>query len=312
MPTHRLEPVRDNLIGCFSRDHQPILTIDPGDTVVYRTLDAGWGVERLTTFDPPRRKFEPLNPETDSGHCLIGPVALRGAQPGMTLAVEIGTIIPGSYGFTLAGGWDHPVNRHYNIAEGTDERIHTWTLDAATMTGRNQHGHTIALRPFMGVMGVAPVEEGVHSTPPPRRWGGNIDCKALVSGSTVYLPIGVEGALFYVGDGHGVQGDGEVSVTAIECPMERVSLTFHLRQDMPLNTPRAQTPEGWVTFGFDENLETAMYQALDEMLVLMQTLYRIDQRDALALASLAVDLRITQIVNGSRGVHAVLPYGAIR
>jgi acetamidase/formamidase len=311
MTTYVLEPLRETLIGCFSPEHAPILTIDPGDTVRYRTLDAGWGLEPNDS-EHPRRKFEPRNPGTDSGHCLVGPVAIRGAQPGMTLAIEIGAIIPGHYGNTFVGGWDHPVNQRFKIAEGTGERLHVWTLDTNTMIGRNQHGHSVALRPFMGVMGVAPPEAGLHPTPPPRRWGGNLDCKALTSGSTLYLPIGVEGALFYVGDGHAAQGDGEVCVTAIECPMERVELTFPLHDDMPLNAPRARTPEGWVTFGVHEDLEEAMYLALEEMVALMQTLYGIDQHDALGLASVTVDLRITQIVNGVRGVHAVLPYGAVR
>lgn len=311
MPILTLEPIRANLIGCFSRDHQPIATIDPGDTVRYRTLDSGWGLEPLVTFDPPRRKLEPRNEATDSGHCLIGPIAIRGARPGMSLAVEIGAIIPGTYGYCGAGGWDHPVNRHFNIVEGGD-CMHAWTLDPAAMTGRNQYGHTVTLKPFMGVMGVAPPEPGIHQTPPPRRWGGNLDCKALTAGSTLYLPVGVEGALFYVGDGHAAQGDGEVSVTAIECPMERVELTFHVREDVPLERPRACTPQGWITFGLHEDLNEATYQALEDMLALMQSLYRIDLRNALALASLTVDLHITQIVNGVLGVHAILPHGAVR
>ncbi len=310
MTTHSLEPVRETTIGCFSPEHSPILTIDPGDTVRYRTLDAGWGIEPLLAADTPRKKIEPRDPETDSGHCLVGPVAIRGAQPGMTLAVEIGAIIPGTHGFCLVGGWEHPVNERFKITQG--EHLHAWTLDRSTMIGRNQHGHSVALKPFMGVMGVAPPEAGIHPTPPPRRWGGNLDCKALTSGSTLYLPVGVEGALFYVGDGHAAQGDGEVCITAIECPMDRVELTFHLRDDMPLNAPRARTPEGWVTFGLHEDLEEAMYLALEEMVALMQTLYGVSQRDALGLASVTVDLRITQIVNGVRGVHAVLPYGAVR
>ncbi len=312
MTIFTLEPTRETLTGCFSRGHSPILTINPGDTVRYRTLDAGWGLEPLVAFEPPRKKFEPKNPDDVNGHCLVGPIAIRGALAGMTLAVEIGTIIPGSYGFTLAGGWDHPINHHFKLVDGVGDRIHTWTLDPVAMTGRNQHGHTVALKPFMGVMGVAPPELGQHPTPPPRKWGGNLDCKMLTSGATLFLPIGVEGALFYTGDGHAVQGDGEVSVTAIECPMERVDLTFHLREDMPLERPRANTAEGWVTFGLHEDLNQATWQALDDMLGLMQALLKVDLRDALALASLVVDLRITQIANGVNGVHAVLPHGAVR
>jgi acetamidase/formamidase len=309
---YNLEPTQETLVGRFSRDHAPILTIESGETIAYRTLDSNWGLEPLTTFDSPRKHFEPRDPLDAAGHAMIGPVAIRGAQPGMTLGVEIGAIIPGRYGFCLAGGWDHPLNRHFNLVEGVGEHIHTWTLDPIAMTGRNQHGHSVTLRPFMGIMGVAPAEAGQHDTPPPRKWGGNLDCKVLTSGSTLYLPIGVEGALFYVGDGHARQGDGEVSVTGIECPMERVELTFHVHDNLPLERPRAHTPEGWVTFGLDADLNVATMQALQDMLTLMQNLYTIGLRDALALASLVVDLRVTQIVNGVRGIHAVLPHDAIQ
>jgi acetamidase/formamidase len=173
-----------------------------------------------------------------------------------------------------------------------------------------EKGRRIRLRPFMGVMGVAPAEAGVLSTTPPRIWGGNMDCKELVAGSTLYLPIGVDGALFSVGDGHGAQGDGEVCGTAIECPMERVDLRFRLI-DSPLKAPRAKTAEAWITFGFDADLNRASMMALNGMLDLIQEQYKVERQEALALASLVVDLRVTQIVNQVQGVHAVLGFDAI-
>lgn len=140
-----------------------------------------------------------------------------------------------------------------------------------------------------------------------------MDCKELVAGSTLYLPIAVPGALFSTGDGHGAQGDGEVSGVAIECPIERVSLTFYLRDAMPIQTPRANTPAGWVTLGFNTDLHEATMIALDAMLNLMGEQYSISRPQALALASTVVDMHITQIVNGKMcGVHAVLPHGAIK
>ena len=111
-----------------------------------------------------------------------------------------------------------------------DGVVHAYELDAATMTGRSHLGHNVALQPFLGVMGMPPDEPGEHSTIPPRACGGNLDCRELVSGSTLYLPIAVDGALFSCGDGHAAQGDGEVSGTAIECPMERAELTFGLAE----------------------------------------------------------------------------------
>ena len=157
-----------------------------------------------------------------------------------------------------------------------------------------------------------PAEPGVHSTIPPRRWGGNIDCKELVAGATLYLPIPVDGALFSAGDGHARQGDGEVSGTAIECPLTRAELTLVLRDDLQLDLPRAETPTEWITFGFDEDLDLAAEAATEGMLDLIVRELDVDRRQALALASVAVDLRVTQVVNSVKGVHAVLVRDAIR
>lgn len=180
------------------------------------------------------------------------------------------------------------------------------------MVGRNQYGQTIPLRPFMGILGMPPDEPGIHSTIPPRACGGNIDCKELVSGSTLYLPIAVPGALFSTGDGHAAQGNGEVSGTAIECPIEKAELTFFLHESIRLTTPRAHTPAGWLTLGFHEQLHEATIIALNAMLDLMCEQYKISRPQALALASVVVNLHITQIVNGGvMGVHALLPDGAI-
>lgn len=310
MATYTIEPERRTLHGHFSRDLPPILTIDPGDTVVFRTIDAGWGLEIPHDDGTARAKFEPRT-EDDSGHALCGPVFIRGAQPGMTLAVHIDALRVGSYGWTGAGGWHTPLNDRLGVSELPEFSLH-WTLDADAMTGRDQFGHTIALSPFMGVMGMPPAEPGKHGTPPPRVTGGNIDCKELVAGSTLYLPIAVEGGLFSTGDGHARQGDGEVSVMAVECPMERCQLTFDLLPDLHLTTPRAHTPAGWLTFGFHEDLDEAIGIALNAMLDLMNELHGYDRQMALALASLVVDVRITQLVNGVRGIHALLPHNAVQ
>jgi len=179
------------------------------------------------------------------------------------------------------------------------------------MTGRNQHGHTVALRPFMGILGMPPAEPGRHSTVPPRTHGGNLDCRDLVAGSTLLLPVPVDGALFSVGDGHAAQGDGEVGGTAIECPMDRVRLTFDLRDDVPVTGPVARVAEGWLTIGLGDTLDEAAAAALDSMYALMKHLHGVDRPDAVALASVVVDLRVTQIVNQVVGIHAVLRDGAI-
>jgi len=309
MSTWNLEPTRATMHGHFSRDLPPILTIESGDTVTYRTMDAGWHTEPLVPGDAPStKKLEPRDPVLDAGHSLVGPIFINGAKPGMTLEIQIDEVVVGSWGWT-ASGFPHPVNEWLGIVG--QYTCHAWELDPDALCGRNQHGHEVSLRPFMGVMGMPPDEPGVLPTAPPRTTGGNLDCKELVAGTSLFLPIAVEGGLFSVGDGHAVQGDGEVCVTAIECPMDRVTLTFRVHEDIKLKTPRIKTPDSWMTLGVDKDLQLATYKALEDMLDLMGELYALDRPNAIILASLVVDMRITQIANGVQGVHAVLPLDAI-
>lgn len=309
MALHILEPERRTLHGHFSPELEPILLIDSGDTVRYRTLDAGWRIGYDAENDQPIM-FEPRDPELDRGHSLVGPIAIRGAEPGMTLAVRVDDMRVGEYGLTFVGGWPHEVNERFGLIE--PRHLIRWDLDADLLIGRNQFGQSVALKPFLGVMGMPPAEPGIHPTAPPRATGGNIDCKELGSGATLYLPIAAPGGLFSCGDGHGAQGDGEVCVTAIECPMTRVDLTFDLLPDLQIAMPRAKTAEGWLTFGFHEDLNEATFTALKAMVALMEAQYGMTTQQALGMASVVVDLRITQIANGVKGVHAVLPHGAIR
>jgi acetamidase/formamidase len=310
MATYTIEPTRENLHGTFSRELPPVLTVDSGDTVVLRTLDAGWGIEPHDERNQ-RRRFEPRDPVLDRGHALCGPIAVRGAEPGMTLEVRIEQLRTAGWGWNSAGGWESPVNTRLGVAHG-EEFFLRWTLDDDTQVARSHLGHEVRMNPHFGVLGMPPDEPGRHPTSPPRVSGGNIDCRELQAGSTLYLPIPVAGALFSAGDGHAAMADGEVSTIAIECPMERAALTLTLRDDLRLATPRANTPAGWLTMGFDEDLDEAMFVALDAMLDLMRELHEFGRREALALASLVVNLRITQVVNGVRGVHALLPHDAIR
>ena len=311
MANHRIESVQETLHGYFSRDRASILTIDPGDTVVYRTLDAGWNL-----FDQPvpvkeRKRFEPRDKEKNPGHALCGPIAIRGAEPGMVLEIIIKEIQPGKWGWSSAGGYDSPWNRTLNLVEGEEFVLH-WAISPEEGTAINQLGWTVPLRPIMGILGMPPDESGHHSTFVPRSCGGNIDCRELVAGSRLFLPVSVPGALFSVGDGHAVQGDGEVTGPALECPMERVELEFQLHKDLRLSWPRAHAPVGWITFGFDPDLNKAWVIALEGMLDLIQEQYGLERKAALAMAGLVVNLRITQVVNFSFGVHAILSDGAMR
>jgi acetamidase/formamidase len=250
-----------------------------------------------------------FNPQR--GHCLAGPIAVRGAEPGMMLAVRLVDLRPDSWGWTVAGARDTPLNRRLGILDMPPSWL-LWELDAEKATGTNDRGQQVELAPFLGVIGVAPAEPGEHSTIPPRpSCGGNIDCRDLVAGSTLYLPINVPGALLSLGDGHAAQGDGEVSGTAIECPMT-TEVVLDLVTETPIRTVHAVTPTGRYTFGFSTDLNEAMADALDAMLGWMQSLFGIDKAAALALASPTVDLRVTQVANDVWGVHAVLPDGVVQ
>jgi acetamidase/formamidase len=284
---HELPHERRTLHGHFSRALPAVATVDPGDSIVFSCPNAGWRVSAGETF-------EPRDEELDLGHALIGPVDVRGARAGATLVVHVDEVRPGRFGETFA----------------RDTRIE-WTIDADAATATDDRGATVRLAPFLGVIGMPPDEQGIHSTGPPRRWGGNIDCRELVAGTSLYLPISVDGAHVSAGDGHAAQGDGELSGTAIECYVERAQLTFDL-SDLELRTPVARTHDAWLAFGFDEDLDLAAEQAIGTMLDLMERELGIDRGYAIALGSVAVDLRVTQIVNGVKGVHAVLGDDAIR
>ena len=302
---HVLEPGPGTVVDAFSRDATPVLTVDAGDTVAVRTLDAHGNLERLTGPGVQGRVLI----AGSRGHTLCGPVAVRGARPGTALSVTVRSLRPDSWGWTVAGR-DTPLNRRLGVADDGGHRT-LWELDADTMVGTSDLGFAVDLRPFLGVVGLAPAEPGDHSTIPPRREGGNIDCKELVAGSTLYLPVAVDGALLSVGDGHAAQGDGEVSGTAIECGMT-AELVLDVEPAPKLPTAYATTPAGRVTFGFDVSLDEAAAAALDAMLTWLQGDLALARAAVLSLASVAVDLRVTQMANQVWGVHAVLPHGALR
>jgi acetamidase/formamidase len=275
--------------------------------VVVKSLDAHGFLERQQKPGEDRPKM--LEPRR--GHCLTGPIEVRGAEPGTVLAVHLRSLRPGDWGWTVAAAKDDWLTRRLGLADGPPSWL-LWDLDVEAGTGTNDRGQTVSLAPFLGVLGLPPAESGEHSTIPPRTLGGgNIDCRELVAGSTLYLPVTVPGAHLLLGDGHAAQGDGEVSGTAIECPMT-TEVVLDVQTETVVPGIHAETPSGRITFGFHENLNEAMGDALDAMVIWMQSLYDLDKATALALASPVVDLRVTQVANKTWGVHAVLPEGAIR
>jgi len=267
--------------GWFSREYEPVATVAVGEPLVFQSRNARW---KWDVGDDTERP-------DGAGHALEGPFEVRDVRAGQTLVVHIDAVVPRAWGETWADG----------------ERFE-WRLEGdAWHLGE----HRVPAAPFLGVIGMPPPEPGEHSTIPPRRFGGNIDCKELVAGSQLWLPVPVDGALVMAGDGHGAQGDGEVSGTAIECPLERVELRFEVR-DLELRSPIARVDDAWLAFGFDEDLDLAAEQAMATMLDLIERALGVSRKEALALASVGVDLRVTQIVNITKGVHAVLRDGAFR
>jgi acetamidase/formamidase len=298
--------------GVFAAGIPPVLEIESGDRVTLHTVtgapdvtpkpDAGFHI-------PPELPgiHAALTRPMGGGHLLTGPVAVKGARPGSVLEVRILDI-------QLRQDWGYNVIRP--LAGALQEDFHeTRLLHLRLDRERNvcnlPWGVDLPLAPFFGVMGVAPPPAWGNCTSiVPRAFGGNLDNKELVAGTTLYLPVFVEGARFSAGDGHGAQGDGEVCVTAIETALTG---TFELvvRDDMSLDLPRAETPTAYITMAFDPDIDVAAKTALRQMIRLIQERANLSREDAYTLCSLAADLRITQMVNQHNGVHVVLSKAAL-
>jgi acetamidase/formamidase len=303
--SHRLDAGAETVHwGYFDAKLPPLITVESGDTVTMSTVSGGREVMPSPPFKIPealaavQARVRPVLP----GHMCTGPVAIKGAKARQVLEVRIKAIeLNYDWGYNFSGPLtgalpdDFPERHLMHIA-----------LDGKKMTGRLPWGLELPLKPFFGVMAVAPPAAwGKVSTLPPRKNGGNLDNKELVAGSTLYLPILVDGALFSVGDGHGAQGDGEVCVTAIETGLIG---TFELivRDDLELEWPRAETPTHVMTMAFDPDLDDCVMIALRQMIDLVAKKAGITRQEAYALCSLAADVRVTQVVNGSKGIHVML------
>ncbi|MCY1694222.1 acetamidase/formamidase family protein [Curtobacterium sp. SL109] len=307
MTHHRLEASPTTAVDVFTAERSPVLTTTAGDTVTVHTLSAAGYTERqqepgvdVPTLIDPRR-----------GHCLVGPIAVEGARLGQVLAVHFDDLVPDDWGYTGSGGVDTELNRALGLADPSTRGPLLWDVDVAAGTARNQLGLGVRTAPFLGVVGLPPEPTGEHSTIPPRPvGGGNIDCRELVAGATLYLPVTVPEALLFVGDGHAAQGDGEVSGTAVECGMT-TTMTLSLLDTAPVEGIHADTPAGRITFGFDADLNAATATALDRMVDWIAGTHDITRAEALAMASVAVSMRVTQVANRTWGVHALLPHDAI-
>ena len=302
---HRLDAGPETVHwGYFDAALAPVLTIESGDSVTISTVSGGPEVmPRPPLVVPPAlAAIQAAHKPKLPGHICTGPVAIRNAKPGQVLEVRIKAIeLHYDWGYNFSGPLRGALPDDF-----PELHLMHIPLDRERMTARLPWGLELPLAPFFGVMAVAPPAAwGSVSTLPPRRNGGNLDNKELVAGTTLYLPIHVEDALFSVGDGHGAQGDGEVCITAIETGLVG-TFELILRDDMRLTWPQAETPTHVVTMAFDPDLDDCVTIALREMLDLIVARTGLDRQEAYALCSLAADLRVTQVVNGSKGIHVML------
>ena len=305
MTTHHLNAsVATCHWGAFDAALPPVLRIAAGDRLVVDTVSGGPEVLPPAGFHVPPELLDihARSVRLMPGHILTGPVYVEGAEPGDTLEVRIVDV-------TLRQDWGYNVIRPLAgtlPAEFDAARMLNIPLDAERMVARMPWGLDLPLRPFFGILGVAPPAHwGRITSIVPRAHGGNLDNTELRPGASLFLPVHVPGALFSCGDGHGTQGDGEVCTTAIETALQG---TFDLivHKGTGLAYPRAETPTHWITMGMDPDLDQCLAIALRDMIVLLGEKGGLSREDAYTLCSLAVDFRVTQTVNTHRGVHAMV------
>jgi acetamidase/formamidase len=320
----RLTP-ENSAIGNFPAQKAPILTVKSGAIVKVDTGGgAGW---RSTKADPNewlKQNGVPTTLETnaalretvlvlekttryagiENGHLLIGPIAIEGAMPGDSIELRILSVVPRiPYGTTGRGP-----GRGLRQLDADKPPNKVTVFDLTRNVGLFEPGVEVPLGPFMGVMGLLPpASDGPNRrSGPPGAFAGNLDCKELTGGTTLYMPVFHKGGLFFTGDAHAAQGDGEISGSAIETANTAV-FQFILHKNKTLKSPRAETPTHYLTFGLHSDLDDAMQLAVDDMVDFMHDLKGWDMFRTIPLASMAVDFRITQIVDGTKGIHAMIP-----
>jgi acetamidase/formamidase len=309
--TYTLKPTPKTIAwGYYDASTPPVLRVKSGDTVEIQTLITS-SPKRLEDAGVPADQVEQslrditkeVTNKGPGGHILTGPVYIENAVPGDVLEIRIVSVrlaIPYAYnGFAPGRGFlpeDYPYPKMKIIP-----------LDEKRMVASFAPGIEIPLHPFFGSMGVAPPETtGKFSSNPPWIHAGNLDDKALVAGTTLYIPVHAPGALFEVGDGHAGQGNGEVDITALETSLIG-TFQFVVRKDMHLRWPRAETPTHFITMGLHEDLNEATKLAVREMIDYLMTEKHLSRDDAYMLSSVAADLSITELVDGNKGVHMAIP-----
>lgn len=299
--------------GHYWAGDKPVLTVQPGQTVTVDTVltNSPSGLARAGVKDDQiesdlKEIYAHVARERrgPGGHILTGPIAIAGAEPGDTLVVHIVKIsgrIPYAYNsFGPRSGW---LPQYFPGQHQT--RI--IPLDWKTMTAHFAPGIDLPMRPFFGSMGVAPpAADGKHSSVPPDMIGGNMDNKDLVAGTTLYLPVFVPGALFYAGDGHAGQGDGEIDITALETSLSG-TFRFEVLKHTGQTWPRAETPTAYISMGFNKDLAAATTQACEQMIDFLAATRHLSKADAYMLVSVAGNVHDTELVDQNVGVHVLVP-----
>jgi acetamidase/formamidase len=308
---HRLTATPKTVVwGYYDASTPPVLRIQSGDTVEIRTsmiaspaMLEGAGFPGDQIEQSLRDIYKEVKDHGPGPHILTGPVYIESAEPGDVLEVQIQSIklaLPYALNLFLPGSGVLPEDFPY-------ARIKVIPLDEHKMVARFTEGIQIPLRPFFGSMGVAPPAElGRISSAPPWVHAGNLDNKEMVAGTTLFIPVHVRGGLFSVGDAHAAQGNGEVDLAALETALTG-TFRFIVRKELRLRWPRAETPTHFMTMGFDEDLNLAAKIAVREMIDFLVTQKHLTREDAYMLASVAADRSITQLVDGKKGIHAMMP-----
>lgn len=300
--------------GFFDALLKPVLTIDSGDVVRLETATGNprW-YEKLGV---PKEKipaelyavYEGVEGDARGDHTLNGPIAIRGAAPGDMLEVRIRAV---DVRLPIAGQGFVP-NRGLLPEEFPYEKGRVTWIDVDRKVVQFAPGIEIPAKPFWGVIGVAPPSSmGRVPSGPPNVFGGNLDNPDLGPGSTLYLPVHVTGALLSIGDGHAVQGYGEVSLSAVETSLKG-EIQVILHKERRLRWPRAETATHYITMGLDTDLDQAAKIATREMLDLLVEAKGLSREDAYMLASVAMNLIVTQVVDGTKGIHAMMPKAIFR
>jgi acetamidase/formamidase len=299
-------------LGVFDATLPPILRIESGDSISFPNTWSHF-MNELQPGVPIARLAELRTSNPGRGpHSIIGPIAVKDAEPGDVLEIRYKRLRPVTWGAVF----NNPASLGTGLLpqDFSQGQIKYVDLDLTTMQGKFAPEINIPLRPFQGTLGVAPpdgffppLSPGITSSVPPGPHGGNLDLRELAEGSVLYLPVWQPGAFIYTGDSHAVQGDGEISLTALETSMQEVLIEVVLHKQKKFQWPLAETETHWITVGLDKDLNTAMTLAARNAVDFLSTRAGLTPHDAYALCSIAVSFRVTQVVDIVRGVHAMIP-----